>query len=264
MNETPLMLSVAAATHVGRRRDNNQDAVAEFQPTGEAERDRVGCVFVIADGMGGAAGGEIASALAVDGVQRAYFSDGDVNRRGALVRAVQAANRAVWDRVQREPALAGMGTTCTALLLRDGTAEVAHVGDTRAYLVRDETIVPLTRDHSLATAGQPSVLTRALGAGPTVDVDLLENPLAVAAGDNFLLCSDGLWGQISDEELARIVTRARDPAQVCRELIALANERGGPDNITVQLVRLGMRSARVSRPNGGRFFVGLRRLLGVP
>lgn len=263
MNDTVTTLSVAAATHVGRRRENNQDAVADFQPTAAAERDRVGCVFVVADGMGGAAGGEVASALAVDGVHRAYFADPDVDRRAALVRAVQAANRAVWERVQREPSLAGMGTTCTALLLHDGTAEVAHVGDTRAYLVREQTIVPLTRDHSLATAGQPSVLTRALGGGPTVDVDLLEKSLKVTVGDIFLLCSDGLWGQISDEEIARVVTRARHPGQLCDELIAQANERGGPDNITVLLVHVGAGPARLDPPSVGSFLVGLRRLLRV-
>ena len=263
MNDAVLTLSVAAASHVGRRRENNQDAVADFQPPAAEERERVGCVFVVADGMGGAAGGEVASALAVDGVHRAYFDDADVDRRAALVRAMQAANRAVYERAQREPSLAGMGTTCTALLLRDGTAEVAHVGDTRAYLVRDETIVPLTRDHSLASAGQPSVLTRALGAGPTVDIDLLDNALAVAAGDVFLLCSDGLWGQISDEELVRVVTPARDPAQLCEDLIALANERGGPDNITVQVVRVGAAPARLARANAPGFLAGLRRLLRV-
>lgn len=263
MNDAALTLSVAAATHVGRRRENNQDAVADFQPTGAEERDRMGCVFLVADGMGGAAGGEIASALAVDGVRESYFADPDVDRRAALLRAVQAANRAVYERGQREPLLSGMGTTCTALLLRNGTAEVAHVGDTRAYLVRDGTIVPLTRDHSLASAGQPSVLTRALGASPTVDVDLLENPLAVAAGDIFLLCSDGLWGSITDEELIRVVTQAHEPALLCRDLVALANERGGLDNITVQLVRVSARPARFSRASVPGFLAGLRRLLRV-
>jgi len=263
VNDKSLAISVAAATDVGRHRENNQDAVGDFAPPNAEERDRMGCLFVVADGMGGAAGGEVASALAVDGVRQSFFTDPDLDRRAALLRAVQAANRAVYDRGQSEPALNGMGTTCTALVLHNGTAEVAHVGDTRAYLVRNEMIIPLTRDHSLAEAGRPSVLTRALGAAATVDVDLLENPLAVAAGDIFLLCSDGLWGQITDEELARAVRQQHEPAQSCRDLVALANARGGRDNITVQLVQVGTRQAHPARANRSGFLAGLGRLLRV-
>src|SRR5690606_37033957 len=164
--------------------------------------------------------------------------------------AVISANREVHEAARRRPELAGMGTTLVALLAQEGRAALAHVGDSRAYLVRGERIRQLTDDHSLvgelvrrqaisAAAArehpQRHVLTRAVGVRPTVEPDLAE--LTPEEGDVFVLCSDGLTGHVQDEEIARTVSRFEDPQEAVDVLIRLANERGGEDNITVAGVR---------------------------
>ena len=244
-----------AASSVGRVRENNQDAVGHFETPGLDDDEFAHHLFVVADGMGGHAGGEVASRLAIDVVHEAYFADPSDDRSAALGRALQAANAAVHARARAEPALANMGTTCSALVLRHEKAYVAHVGDTRIYLFRGGSTTRLTRDHSLAAAGRPEVLTRALGTSATLEVDITE-PVHVAAGDAFLLCSDGLWGHVTDEELLQAVQAGIEPEATCQTLVALANDRGGPDNITAQLVQIC--GADAARPG---LFAGLRRLL---
>jgi serine/threonine protein phosphatase PrpC len=233
-------VAIAAFSDVGHKREGNEDAFGHFEPSNPDDLDRKGRVFVLADGMGGAAGGEIASWTAVHTILRTYFEEPFVDPTEALKRSLQLANAIVHSDARDRPELHGMGTTCSVLALRRDEAFIAHVGDTRIYLIRESEITCLTSDHSMTRHGAAfaHILTRALGTEPSLQMDLLASPLPVCAGDIFLLCSDGLWGQLSDGELLDIVGNGRQLAEACREMINRANARGGPDNITVQLIRI--------------------------
>jgi serine/threonine protein phosphatase PrpC len=226
-------------THVGRMRDHNEDAVwPEAGKSGEDER----LVVAVADGMGGHVGGEVASRTAIE---TASVAPGP-----AAVR-VQAANVAVRDTAARQPRLRGMGTTLTLAIFEDGRAELGHVGDSRAYLMRDGALTQVTSDHSyvaeMIAAGRMtpeeadvhpyrSVLLRAVGLESDVEVDALEVELAV--GDRFLICSDGVTSMISDEEISACLGEAYSAEESADALIAAANSAGGADNITVVVVEM--------------------------
>lgn len=236
---------------VSGRRPNNQDAHAFFAPQDPGRLVEKGCLVVVADGMGGHAGGETASRITVDVVQETYARDHDGDMRESLVRAVKAANLAVWKRAQAEPELRGMGTTCTAIIIRGDEYTFAHVGDSRAYLIRDGVISRVTHDHSLAEERARSgetvlagaedrdshILTRAVGVEEWVPVDAPDAPRRIRTGDAFLVCSDGLCRVLPDAELLRVVTEI-DPPRACDELVRLALERGSDDNITVEIVQV--------------------------
>jgi protein phosphatase len=238
---------VAARSDVGCVRPNNEDCHGAF--TGEWPSQ--GLLVIVADGMGGAAGGEVASRLAVETVRAAYFeATVDPDRRAILRRALLRANEAIYMRAAGDPDLTGMGTTCTAVVILGHAAIFGHVGDSRAYLARRDRITQLTRDHSLAAelerrcvpgqavpqAGR-HVLTRCLGVASQVEVDTNETPIELEPGDHLLLCSDGLSGPVTAAEMLRAV-RELEPQAACDRLVTLARERGGPDNVTVQIVRL--------------------------
>jgi len=249
---THTRLDVATATDVGMRRQQNEDSHGCWMPEDSAERERRGVLLVVADGMGGSLAGEVASRLAVQTVLRAYREAGGSNPLDELFHALEFANQVVHDESTRNAQLTGMGTTCTALAVIDRDVLLAHVGDSRAYLMRDGRPHQLTRDHSLVAQmvreGQltpeqarvdprRNVVTRSVGVGASVEIDAQRLEHALEPGDTLLICSDGLHGLLSDEDLASIASRP-DLAAGCRDLIALANERGGPDNITVVLARL--------------------------
>jgi len=240
-------IEFASISDTGRVRQNNEDACGGFVPGDEAERQRVGALFVVADGMGGHRGGEIASRLAVQTIRNTYFALADGDRRAALLEAFARANAAILAQSVADAALFGMGTTCTALAVHAGRAYLAHIGDTRAYLFRDGEITQLTHDHSLVgemvrsgmitdedarTHPRRNVITRSLGIQENVAADAPETPLQVRQGDTFLLCSDGLTTFVSDADIA-FTLEAGSPAEVCRQLVDAANARGGRDNITV-------------------------------
>jgi len=202
--------------------------------------------------MGGSNAGEVASGMAVDAVTHTYAEHRVGDAGESLRQAVETANREVWEHTQSRPDMAGMGTTCTTLLVRDGTATIAHVGDSRAYMIRNGRIRALTRDHSLVaqlveqhrltpeearTDPRRNVVTRSVGVHPTVEVDVVSLGEDVRPGDTFVLCSDGLHGLVSDLEMARAASD-EDLERGCHDLVALANQRGGPDNITVLLGRI--------------------------
>lgn len=249
-------LELANLTDVGCERDNNEDYFGYFEPDNERDFSRKGRLAVIADGMGGYEGGEIASRLAVEAVREAYLSYPDGDPASALVSGFVAAHEAIRSRAQMEPQLAGMGTTCTALVILGGEAHFAHVGDSRLYLIRDAKIFQLTHDHTVvdrlieqgvltkedaATHPQRHVLTAALGANKEVSADISPDPIPLQTGDTLVLCTDGLWGQISSGELLSVAGSSQ-PAQACRHLAELAKARGGPDNITVQILRVDARN----------------------
>jgi len=244
-------LEHAAVSDVGMRRANNQDSYCVVIAGDTAQWGRRGHLFVVADGMGAHAAGEMASKLATDNIPLAYFKNGDLPAHHALAQAVVSANDLIHRRGQSSEDFKGMGTTTTVLLLMPQGAMLAHVGDSRAYRLRGTTIDQLTFDHSLVwemrAAGQipaeqvphyipKNIITRSLGPNPEVQVDL-EGPFPLGVGDTFLLCSDGLSGQVSDKELGAILV-ALPPKQAAQLLVDLANLRGGPDNVTMIIVRV--------------------------
>lgn len=242
----------AALTDVGFRRQNNQDAcVVQLAPDQETWQQR-GHLFVVADGMGGHAVGELASKIAVDTIPHTFDKLRQLNAKDALWASIEAANAAIYERGMQNKEFLRMGTTCTTLLLCPQGAFVGHVGDSRAYRIRNRLIDQLSCDHSLvweliqqrkvhprdAERMCPrNVITRSLGPEPTVQVDI-EGPFPVLPGDTFVVCSDGLCGLLSDSEIGMIAGEL-PPTEASRLLVHLSNLRGGPDNITVIVVRAG-------------------------
>ncbi|HEX7526673.1 MAG TPA: Stp1/IreP family PP2C-type Ser/Thr phosphatase [Gaiellaceae bacterium] len=237
----------AARTDPGRKRRGNEDSYVCRPP-----------LFAIADGMGGARAGEVASALAAGALEETGAGSGGVAH---VVELIQEANRRVHDRASTDAETSGMGTTITvALLESDGTVTMGHVGDSRAYLLRDERLEQLTDDHSLVAElvrrgelspqaaevhPQRSVITRALGTDPDVDVDAF--PVEAHAGDVFLICSDGLSDMVDGEQIEAILkTHRADLDGAAKALVQAANRAGGEDNITAILFELveGEASAR--------------------
>jgi protein phosphatase len=229
----------AVASDTGRRRRRNEDNYVVAPP-----------LFAVADGMGGAQAGEVASRLAASALE-GEDSDGlqGLERLDALI---QEANRRIYDRASTDPSASGMGTTMTAALVEGMTVVIGHVGDSRAYLVRGEQMEQLTEDHSLVNEllksgrlseeeahvhPQRSVITRAVGTDPDVDVDGFT--IEAEEGDVFLLCSDGLTDMVADEEILELVHRHRDDLdRAVKSLVAAANRGGGEDNITAVAFRI--------------------------
>lgn len=231
-----MRVRVGARTDIGRSRDHNEDGYLVREP-----------LFAVADGMGGHRGGEVASSVALESLEQ-LPKDSDGLLR-ALVDRIREANRMVLERGESDPELRGMGTTLTALVTQEQKAHVAHVGDSRAYLLRDGSLQQLTEDHSLVQrmvregeltpeqAGrhpQRSILTRALGVDAEIAVDELTLPLL--AGDRLLLCTDGLTGMIDPDRIHEILESERDPQAASDLLVEEANGAGGDDNITVVVV----------------------------
>jgi PPM family protein phosphatase len=244
-------LEFAALSDIGLRRANNQDSCKVALAGNQADFQGRGHVFIVADGMGAHAAGELASKIAVDVIPLDYRKLLDQSPAEAILSAVVDANRQIHTRGQASPEFRGMGTTATTLLLLPAGAMVAHVGDSRAYRLRGNRIEQLTFDHSLVwemkASGQlpadqiphfvsKNIITRSLGPNPTVQVDL-EGPFPVEAGDTFLLCSDGLSGQVADDEIG-LVLNCLPPSEAVKALIDLGCLRGGPDNITAIVVRV--------------------------
>ena len=256
-------LVTAALSDVGVVRDHNEDSFLVTPPDYDAELlRRRGRLFVVADGMGGAVGGELASRLVVETIHDTYYTPSSQPPVAALHDALVAANEAVFQQATARPDLKGMGSTCTALAVQGDRAWFAHVGDTRLYLVRDHKILQLTDDHSKVaqmvrdgfltaeeaeTHPERNVLQRSIGPKGAVQVDASERELELRRGDRLVLCSDGLTNHVRDVELLEIVER-HPPAAAVTELISLAKQRGGSDNITVQIVQHGAASPRVSAP----------------
>ena len=240
----------ASLTDVGLQRAHNEDAFEQLRRPDGVE------LWMVADGMGGHAGGERASRIAVETVRAVVEEAGEASE--ALLRqALEEANRAIHRAATADSHLAGMGTTGVALLRApDGRAWVAHVGDSRAYLLRGGRLEQLTEDHSFVAelqrrgvidareaAQHPrrNQLLRSLGIDSGVEIDV--RALALVPGDRIVLCSDGLSNVVGDDDIAEIVERD-EPFRAVRSLVALANDRGGPDNITVQIIHVREGPAR--------------------
>lgn len=236
---------------VGRRRASNQDSRAVLPPADPQQYQARGWLFLVADGMGAHAAGELASSIAARQVPLVYEKTAERSPPLALRRALEQVNGEIHQRGENAAEFRGMGTTCSVLVLLPRGALVAHVGDSRVYRVRRTTIDQLTRDHSLvwdleasgglsreqAGAAPRNIITRSMGPHPRVDVDL-EGPFGVEAGDVFVLCSDGLSGQVADEEIG-LLAAGLEPRAAAATLLGLALIRGGPDNVTVIVARAG-------------------------
>jgi serine/threonine protein phosphatase PrpC len=257
-------LSWALLSHQGCHRDGNEDFVGAFAPTDPDER---GPLFVVADGMGGHAAGEVASRMAVETVFQSWTAGALSAPHQMLRNAVRGANSTVFS-ASLDHDRRGMGTTLTALTLAGTESIVAHVGDSRAYMVRGRDCSQLTSDHSRVgemlrmrlitpeqAANHParSQLTRSLGAAPAVQVDVVRTQLVT--GDGFVLCSDGLWDLVSRPEIAEAVAAA--PAEAADTLIGAALERGAPDNVTVLVVKVlaEMPASSAARPRSRLSFL---------
>jgi serine/threonine protein phosphatase PrpC len=229
-----MRVRVAARSDIGRARRRNEDAYLVSDP-----------LFAVADGMGGHRGGNVASSLALEILQAAEAA-GDEGATAQLTQTIMEANQRVLERAESDRDLRGMGTTLTALVTEDARAHLAHVGDSRAYLLRQGNLQQLTEDHTLVqrmvregritteeagTHPQRSILTRALGVEEDLSVD--ELTLDLHPGDRLLLCTDGLSSMVDRARIQEILEREEDPQAVCDRLIDAANRAGGDDNITV-------------------------------
>jgi serine/threonine protein phosphatase PrpC len=245
-------IELAGLSDVGCQRENNEDRYSYWEPADDRQFALKGRLAIVADGMGGYEGGQEASRLAVEAIEEVYASTIEGDPRSWLLAGFQAAHDRIQEYAVKYPDLHGMGTTCTAIALLDHLLYYAHVGDSRLYLVRDSSIFRITHDHSyvgrLVANGviraeeaeshpQRHILTAALGAGITVTPDSPQQPVSLQSADVLVLCTDGLWGLLSEQEIQATVS-AKNSEEVCHALVETARKRGGPDNITVQVLRL--------------------------
>ena len=242
-------LRAVLLSDVGCVRTNNEDAARFVRPTDPAVRQQKGYLAVLADGMGGHAAGEVASQMAVELVAETYYERTE-GCEESLYLSLSRANRAVWQAAGRNARQRGMGTTCTAVAILDATLYVAHVGDSRLYLLKKGQLFQLTTDHThvqtlveqgVITPGEAishperNVLTRALGTHNQVEIDSFEPPHLLESEDRLLLCSDGLYDYLNAEEIAEYMNRS-PISEAVRAMVELAKQRGGHDNITVLLM----------------------------
>ncbi len=275
-SKKPIRVQIFGKTDLGRSRDHNEDTFlvadltrkdASLQPAvRQHDLGERGTLLVVADGMGGAAAGELASQMATDSIYqhlvRTWSADQEVTPQRFAYRlkeAVEVANASIHAHAKAHPEVRGMGTTTTAAGVLGDHLYLSQVGDSRAYLVRDGQAHQLTKDQSLmqrlveagelteeeaAQSERRNIILQALGPDPKVKVDLTHQE--VRRGDVLVLCSDGLSGQVKKEEIAQAVTSTADLSAACDQLIALANQRGGPDNITVVCARFDGDGLRTS------------------
>jgi PPM family protein phosphatase len=238
-------------TDKGCVRSSNEDNGRYVVPSDSAILINKGVLAIVADGMGGHSAGEVASQIAVEVVSQVYYQyEGEHHQ--ALEQAFKKANASILEAARKDNELRGMGTTCTALVLCNNLAYAAHVGDSRLYMVRDNQLYLMTEDHSAVMEmvkhgiikpeearhhPDKNVILRALGTNPNLEVSTWSEPVLVQEGDTFLLCSDGLYDLVEDEEILQILI-STDPFAAGEQLINLAKQRGGHDNITVAILNL--------------------------
>jgi PPM family protein phosphatase len=248
-------------THMGNVRTNNEDSVSLVRPNTKDDLNSHGILALVADGMGGHEGGELASKLAAETIARSYYRS-EATPQNALAEAFREANREIFANASANPALAGMGTTCIAVAILEDLAWWAWVGDSRLYLWRDGQVFQMSEDHTvvyelirrgLLTAEEArnhperSVLARALGTKDNIDIALASEPVRLRAGDRLLLCSDGLHDLLADIDISRILTDS-PPADCAEALLRTALDRGGFDNISLVLLEAKLAVTSAKRP----------------
>lgn len=246
------IITDAAATDTGMRRSNNQDSHSVVRASNAEVWRQRGHLYMVADGMGAHAVGELASKMACDNIPHNYTKTKTTTPSEAITKAYREVGTLIHSRATANRDFQGMGTTCSTLLLLPEGALIAHVGDSRVYRIRNNRVDQLSFDHSLVwelvrrnhlssehanVAVPKNVITRSLGPDPNVEVDI-EGPLAVEPNDVYLLCSDGLSGPVADPEIGVFAANFH-PQDACRYLVSLANLRGGHDNVTVLVLRVG-------------------------
>jgi len=245
-----MQLQTSSTTDIGKIRENNEDSFLELNVDNSSEKL---LLLVVADGMGGHLAGEVASKTVVNSIED-YFKSQDNNLKnalGSLKNSIEVANQNVMQASKDKEELKGMGSTCTAMLILNNKTFLAHVGDSRAYLVRDKKITQLTKDHTLAekmldsgiiskeeakSSPHRNMLIKAVGISDDIEVETYD-PFTANQGDVFLLCSDGLTEYIDEEEICSILN-IYEPEEACKLLVNMANKRGGKDNITVQITKV--------------------------
>jgi protein phosphatase len=247
-------IRVALASDIGCQRHNNEDAMGFFAPEG----DRQTGLAIIADGMGGHKAGEVASKEAVETIGALCLAKHFLNPRQTLTEAYLEANRRIYRHAAAHFDCRGMGTTATALMIAQGSLCYAHVGDSRLYRIYDDQIAQMTQDHTLVaqmlqygmitqeqvrTHPNRNILINSLGTSPEVQVEILDNPFPVYIGDSYLLCSDGLFDELGNNEIKRIVL-THSPEEACQALINAALDSGGRDNISVIVLAIEKQGLR--------------------
>ena len=249
-------------TDIGRRRLKNQDSKAVLPPSSPQQYRTRGWLFLVADGMGAHAAGEMASAIAAERVPLLYEKDTQRSPPLKLRHSIEHVNTEINAQGESASECKGMGTTCTVLAILPRGALVGHIGDSRVYRIRGRTVEQLSRDHSLvweletaggmtreqaAGAAPKNIITRSMGPHPRVDVDI-EGPFPIEENDVFVLCSDGLSGQVADEEIGLFATEL-DPRDSAAALLGLSLVRGAPDNVTVIVARAGAEEVSKTLPS---------------
>ena len=245
-------LTIAAASDPGRVKKNNQDRYGVYPPD-RGKHHRLGTLTAVADGMGGHRGGAMAAQTAVDVLFETYYKNASLTILEALSGAFDAANSAVRRQAASDPALAGMGSTLTAMAIKGRRLTIGHVGDSRGYHISRGRIRQLTDDHSL-TAGLVNAgvisaqaakdhpdrhrLTRAIGIHTSLSAKISASPQTVSWGDYLLLCCDGLWEIVDERRMLETIQTLKAPEAICSGLVEQANRNGGWDNITVVVIRV--------------------------
>jgi protein phosphatase len=242
---------LASLSDIGCQRENNEDQYAYWEPSSDEEFARKGRLAIVADGMGGHEGGQEASRIAVESIQETFANAPDNDVQSLLTVGFQIAHERILKYAAANPELQGMGTTATAIAVQGNVLYYAHVGDSRLYLVRGTNISRVTHDHSYVgrlvenglisaeeaeTHPQRHILTAALGAGAEVWPET-SHPIQLQEDDVLVLCTDGLWSVLSENEIRTVIAR-NEPAEACRALIQMTKDRGAPDNVTVQVLRV--------------------------
>lgn len=245
-------VELASLSDVGCQRENNEDRYSYWEPDSDPQFPLKGRLAIVADGMGGYEGGQEASRIAVETIEEVYANAVAGEPRTWLLEGFQAAHHRIQEYAEKYPDLHGMGTTCTAMALLDHRLYFAHVGDSRLYLVRGSSISRLTHDHSYVSRlvengvlraeeaeshPQRHILTAALGAGSTITPDSPPQAVSLESGDVLVLCTDGLWGLLTESEIQAAMA-GKTAAEICDNLVGTAKRRGGPDNITMQVLRI--------------------------
>src|ERR1700730_17867659 len=245
-------VELASLSDIGCQRENNEDHYAYWEPSSDEEFARKGRLAIVADGMGGHEGGQEASRIAVESIKEVFANAPDNDVQSLLTVGFQIAHERILKYAAAHPELQGMGTTATAIALQGNLLYYAHVGDSRLYMVRGTNISRVTHDHSyvgrLVQNGvisaaeaeihpQRHILTAALGAGTELLPETPEHAIELQKDDLLVLCTDGLWSLLSEDEIRDVLSRS-EPTEACRALIQMTKDRGGPDNITLQVLRL--------------------------
>ena len=245
-------ITIGAASDPGMEKKENQDSYAYRSPT-EGHARKKGILLALADGMGGHSGGSIASKTAIDSVMETYYADTSLGIPESLEKSFKKANLNVIQKGKDDLALQGLGSTLTTVVLKDDRMYFAHVGDSRGYSIYDQEISQFTEDHSyvasLVKAGvisaeeamthpEDNIITKAIGFDETLKLDVTDNHLRIRENQYILLCCDGLYKVVPDEEIKNMVYKFQEPDIISQKLVEMANANGGPDNITVLIARV--------------------------